>query len=65
MTTIQRILGSTAEFLRWLMSILSAFAQSQIRQAKQRRLLSLMNERELHEMGLSRNHDNESYYHRD
>lgn len=60
MITVRTVIRSATTSLRRIMSALRARRQ----QVSDRRLLSLISERELRELGLSRNQGIDSYYHR-
>jgi uncharacterized protein YjiS (DUF1127 family) len=65
MISRRTVLRSTAMWLRKLVVAVWSFAQFRIQKAHDVHLLSMLNTRELDDLGLSRNQDNDSFYHRD
>lgn len=65
MISRRTVLRSTAMWLRKLVLAVWSSVQIRMQQAKDVRLLSMLSTRALDDLGLSRNQDNDSFYHRD
>jgi uncharacterized protein YjiS (DUF1127 family) len=65
MTLLPKGLQFTATRSHTFIRAILSLAQSRLQLARDCRVLSMLNPRDLHDLGLSRNKENDSFYHRD
>ena len=65
MTLLPKGFQFTATWFHTFARAMLSIAQSRLQLARDYRVLSMLNPRDLHDLGLSRNQENDSFYHRD